>query len=67
MKKPRSKKKIIISVLCVLLALAVLTPCVINAVVMLSASKYIISADEAAGAGRTAYWCSAQRSTPTAR
>ena len=37
MKKPRSKKKIIISVLCVLLALAVLTPCVINAVVMLSA------------------------------
>ena len=51
MKKPRSKKKIIISVLCVLLALAVLTPCVINAVVMLSASKYIISADEAAGRG----------------
>ena len=49
MKKMRSKKKIIISVLCVLLALAVLTPCVINAVVMLSASKYIISADEAAG------------------
>ena len=48
MKKTRSKKKIIISVLCVLLALAVLTPCVINAVVMLSASKYIISADEAA-------------------
>ena len=51
MKKPRSKKKIIISVLCVLLALAVLTPCVINAVVMLSASKYIIRADEAAGRG----------------
>ena len=51
MKKTRSKKKIIISVLCVLLALAVLTPCVINAVVMLSASKYIISADEAAGRG----------------
>ena len=51
MKKMRSKKKIIISVLCVLLALAVLTPCVINAVVMLSASKYIISADEAAGRG----------------
>lgn len=51
MKKPRSKKKIIISVLCVLLALAVLTPCAINAVVMLSASKYIISADEAAGHG----------------
>ena len=49
MKKTRSKKKIIISVLCVLLALAVLTPCVINAVVMLSAGKYIISADEAAG------------------
>ena len=51
MKKTRSKKKIIISVLCVLLALAVLTPCMINAVVMLSASKYIISADEAAGRG----------------
>ena len=51
MKKTRSKKKIIISVLCVPLALAVLTPCVINAVVMLSASKYIISADEAAGRG----------------
>ena len=49
MKKPRSKKKIIISVLCVLLALAVLTPCAINAAVMISASKYIISADEAAG------------------
>lgn len=49
MKKPRSRKKIIISVLCVLLALAVLTPCAINAAVMISASKYIISADEAAG------------------
>ena len=49
MKKPRSKKKIIISVLCVLLALAVLTPCAINAAVMISASKYIISADEAVG------------------
>ncbi len=39
MKKPRSKKKNNNFVLCVLLALAVLTPCVINAVVMLSASK----------------------------
>lgn len=49
MENKRSAKKIIITVVCVMLALAVTIPCAINAAVILTAEKYIISEDQAAG------------------
>lgn len=47
--KNKSIKKIIIAACAVLLSLAVLVPCAVNAVVMISANKYILTPDEAAG------------------
>ncbi len=51
MKKATKSKKIKIAaiVLCVLVAVAAITPCVINVIVIKSADRYILSAEEAAG------------------
>ncbi|MBS7361873.1 MAG: YdcF family protein, partial [Oscillospiraceae bacterium] len=49
MKHIKSKKiKILVVLICGLLAVAALTPCVINAFVVFSADRYIISQEEAA-------------------